>query len=161
MTSGRDDGLLFDAIDFPSVIFSDQAVEKRSNRPVSRIKENLDKRRRSIHSHHSELHPIRVRHGRVVVANQGLELCERKFLLNVGGRMPVGARKIFSPKSGELIVHDRIQLSRRRRRDHPRLKIMGHESRRRAERERENEKPRLGYRIHDLAVLSARRRRYL
>ena len=40
-----------------------QAVKKRSNRPVCRTKQNLDKRRRSVHPHHSKLHPLRARYG--------------------------------------------------------------------------------------------------
>ena len=161
MTGRSDDALLFDAVDFPSVIFSHQAVEKRSNRPVPGTKENLDKRRRPVHPHHSELHPVSVRHGGVVVANQGLELRERKFLVNVGSRVLVGTRKIVSAKSAELIVHDRIQLARRWHKDHPLLKIMGDEPRGGAKREKENKEPGLGYHVHNLALLSARRRRYL
>ena len=139
--SGREDTLWFDAVDFPSVIFRHKAVEKRSNRPVCRTKQNLDNRRCAVHSHHSKLHPTRARHGRVIVANQGLELRERKFLVNIGGGMLIGARKIVSAKCGELVVYDRIQFTRRRCGNHSLSKIMRKKSCRGAEREKENKEP--------------------
>ena len=136
--TGREDALWFDTVDFPSVIFRDKAVEKRSNGPVCRKKQNLDNRRRSVRSHHSKLHPTRARYGRVIAANQRLELRERKFLVNIGSGMLIGARKIVSAKCGELVVYDRIQFTRRRCGNHSLSKIMRKKSCRGAEREKEN-----------------------
>ena len=139
--TGREDTLRFDTVDSPSVIFRDKAVEKRSNRSILGTKEDLDTRRRPPHLHHSELYPIRVRHGCVVLANQSLELRERKFLVNIGRGMLIGARKIVSAKCGELVVYDRIQFTRRRCGNQSLPKIMRKKSCDGAEREKENKEP--------------------
>jgi len=101
-----------------------------------------------------------VRHGRVVVANQVLELREGEPLVHIARRLFVGVRKIVRAKCTQLIVHDRIQFTRRRHGDDSLSKTMGDKSCDGAEREKENKKSRFRDRGHDFAV-SARRRKYL
>ena len=105
-----------DAVNFPRLAFSDEAVKKRANRAVRVAKEDLHERGRAAHFHKAKFDALDAGDLGIVMPDHGLVLRRGEFLLHATGSLAIRARVIGGAKGREMLLDDGKQLMGRRRR---------------------------------------------